>query len=231
MSIESKLLISILKMTKTGIGSLKDVNSDARIPTSASSVLLEKLQTESLLIQNGDEIAVSVESRLTMAFKAVTLGLDLQRVSDFLSWQEFEEIAALGLAQYGYETSKNVHFKHAGRRWEIDVVGCKKPLIICIDCKQWHHGMNSATVNKMADSQSRRVKAFADSLPYSKTKICCTKWETAEFVPVILSLIPVNFKFSDGVPIVPALQFRDFIDQLPVNLESLKVFYKKWSHL
>jgi hypothetical protein len=150
LSIESKLLISVLKLTKKGPALQKDVNLDARIPYSTSLALLEKLQEQNLLNLNNDLIETSVESRLAMAFKAVTLGADLQKISDLLSWQEFEELAALNLNEHGYETAKNVHFKHAGKRWEIDVVGCKKPLVICIDCKQWHHGMNSTTIKKMA---------------------------------------------------------------------------------
>ncbi len=231
MSIESKLLISVLKLTKEGAAKLKDVNSDARIPTSTSLALLDKLQNENLLNLQDDSIETSVESRLTMAFKAVTLGADLERISDLLSWREFEELAALNLNEHGYETARNVHFKHDGKRWEIDVVGCKKPLVICVDCKQWHHGMNSSTIKKMAKSQASRVQEFSESLPYSSINIQCTKWEKAQFVPVILSLIPVCSKFFDDVPIVSVLQMRDFIEQLPLNLEYLKRYHKKYSHL
>ncbi len=231
MSIESKLLISILKFTRKGPAAQKDVNSDARIPSSTSSTLLEKLQDQNLLNLHDDLIETSVGSRLTMAFKAVTLGADLERISDLLSWQEFEELASLNLNEYGYETAKNVHFKHAGKRWEIDVVGCKKPLVICIDCKQWHHGMNSSTIKRMAESQATRVHEFAESLPCSSINLQCTKWERADFVPVILSLIPVCSKFSAKIPIVSVLQIRDFMDQLPLNLLSLKRFHKEYSHL
>jgi Holliday junction resolvase-like predicted endonuclease len=230
-SVESKLLISVLKLSKKGVVKQKDVNSDARIPASISSTLIAKLQDENLINLQGDIIETSVGSRLAMAFKAVTLGADLERISDLLSWQEFEEFAALNLKEHGYETAKNVHFKHAGKRWEIDVVGCKKPLVICIDCKQWHHGMNSSTIKKMVESQTSRVHEFAECLPCSSIKLQCTKWEKADFVPVILSLIPVYSKFSDHVPVVSVLQIREFIDQLPLNLLSLKRFHREYSHL
>jgi hypothetical protein len=231
LSIESKLLISILKLTKKGPARQKDVNLESRIPTATSLTLLEKFQSQNFLNLEDEVIETSIESRLAMAYKAVTLGADLEIISDLLSWQEFEELAALSLNEHGYETAKNVHFKHAGKRWEIDVVGCKKPLVICIDCKQWHHGMNSTTIKKMAESQVTRVHDFAESLPCSSINFQCTKWEKADFVPVILSLIPVCSKFSENVPIVSVLQIRDFIDQVPLNLLSLKRFHRKFSHL
>jgi Holliday junction resolvase-like predicted endonuclease len=231
LSIERNLLISLLKLTENGAVEQKSVNKDARLPASLTSTLLEKLQNENLVYLKEGSVEVDTESRLKLAVKAVELGADVERISDFLRWQEFEAIAAVALELNGYATKKNVRFKHAGRRWEIDVVGCRKPLVLCIDCKHWHHGMHASTLTKMAAAQAERVAAFADSLPSTTIDLPCSKWSKAKFVPVILSLIPFAPKFCDNVPVVPVLQLQDFVSQLPLNVELLRYFSREFSHL
>lgn len=231
MSIEKNLLLSILKLTEKGPAKQELVKIDARAPSSLSSMLLLKLQNENLVYLNNGLIEANPKSRLRIAIKAIEMGANVEQVSDFLRWQEFEEMAAFALESNGYVVEKNLRFKHEGKRWEIDVVGCKKPLVVCIDCKRWHHGMHDSSLGRMVSSQSERVVAFSKSLPSNSLNLQCVKWNQARFVPVILSLIQVNSKFYDGVPIVPVLQLQDFISQMPLHVESLKYFTREFTHL
>ena len=116
-------------------------------------------------ILKGDRVEVDSESRLKIAVKAASLGADIQNISDMLCWQEFEEIAAIALKINGYTVKKNVRFKHGGRRYEIDVVGCRKPLVVCIDCKRWQHAIAASALRKIVEEQSQRTDALADTLP------------------------------------------------------------------
>ncbi len=120
---------------------------------------------------------------------------------------------------------------HEGKRWEIDVVGCKKPLAICIDCKHWQHAITSSALKRMVDLQTQRTRALADSLPNVKLKLECIKWERSKFIPAVLSLIPSGQKFYDKVPVVPVLQLQDFIYQLPAYTETLKFNVKNFKTL
>ena len=231
LSVERNMLISILKLSKNGAIEQEHVNIDAHIPSIVTSALLQKLQNENMVNLKGGLIEVTTESRLKLAVKAVQLGAPIERISDSLLWQEFEAIAAVALDLNGFVTKKNVRFKHEDKRWEIDVVGCRKPLVLCIDCKHWHQGMNLSTLSRVAASQSQRVAAFADSLPNVKSDFACTKWGCAKFIPVILSLVPFAPKFCDDIPIVPVLQLQDFVSQLSLNVESLRYFTRKFNHL
>jgi hypothetical protein len=231
MSVERNLLISLLKLTQKDSVKQEAVNKDAGLPISLTSMLLKKLQCENLVYLKDGMVGIETESRLKLAVKAVELGADIERVSDFLRWQEFEAIAALALELNGYVAQKNVRFKHEGKRWEIDVVGYRKPLVLCIDCKHWHHGMHRSSLNRMAAAQDERVAAFADSLPKITFDYPCVKWAKAKFFPIILSLIPFSPKFCERIPIVPVLQLQDFINQLPLNVESLKYFSREFNHL
>jgi Holliday junction resolvase-like predicted endonuclease len=231
MVVERDLLISLLKLTKDGPVLIEDVNKDSRIALDIVRKLLEKLQNEDMIYLQGDTVKAINNNRLRLAVKAASLGADVEQISAFLRWQEFEDIAAIALERNGYVVAKNVRFKHAGRKWEIDIVGCKKPLVICIDCKHWRHGMAPSALKRTAEAQVERTRALAASLPHVSLEIECTKWNKAKFIPTVLSLTQGRFKFYDMVPIVPVLQLQDFLSQLPAYTESLKYFSKEFDHL
>jgi Holliday junction resolvase-like predicted endonuclease len=231
MVIERNLLISLLKLTKNGYVLIKDVNKDSKIAYDITRKLLKKLQNEGVLHLKGDFVEVHSDGRLRLAFKAASLGADIEHISDFLHWQEFEDIAALALESNGYIVTKNLRFKHVGRRWEIDVVGCRKPLVLCVDCKHWQRGLKPSALRRIVEAQVKRAQALSDTLPITSLRIECVKWDKAKFLPVILSLIPSSFKFYYDVPVVPVLQLQDFLMQLPAQVESLTYFMKGFSHL
>ena len=155
----------------------------------------------------------------------------MENISNLLCWQEFEEIAAFALRNFGYAVSNNVRFKYSNRKWEIDVVSCKKPLVVCIDCKHYQHAISPSALRRIVNSQVERTKAFADSLPNVSLHLECTKWNDAKFVPTVVSLMPSSLKFHDKVPVVPVLQMQDFLNQLPMHIESLKTFSKNFNKL
>ena len=231
MIVERNLIMSLLKMTKDGPVLIENVKKDSRIASDIAVKLLQKLQKEGRVYLRKDTVEASSESRLLLAAKAASLGMDVEQASSFLRWQEFESIATLALKNNGYAVAKNVRFKHAGRKWEIDVVGCKKPLVVCVDCKHYHHGLTPSAMKKIADAQAERTKALAEALPNVAFKVDCAKWVKAKFVPVVLSLLPASFKFCGDVPIVPVLQLQDFLNQLPAYAHSLTCFQKVFQHL
>ena len=231
MSVERNLLISILRLTKEGPALIESVNIVARLPLSVTLTLLEKLQNEDLLYLRNGSVEVDGNCRLKLAVKAASLGAVVEHISDLLCWQEFEKIAALALKSNGYTVKNNVRFKHGLKRWEIDVVGCKNPLVVCIDCKHWQHAISDSALKRIVNLQSQRTQALTDSLPIISLKLECVKWEKAKFIPAVLSLIPSSHKFYERIPVVPVLQLQDFICQLPAYTDDLKIFPKTFKTL
>ena len=231
MSVERNLIISLLKLSKTRSVLTEAINLDSRLPMETMENLLEKLQNEGLINLEDNQLTVDSTDRLKLAVKAASLGADVQVISHLLAWQEFEDIAAFALKSYGYTVSTNVHFKHATKRFEIDVVGCRKPLVICIYCKHWQHAIGASSLRKIVEEQIERTKAFAESLPNPKSNMECTKWQNAKFLPAIVFLFRCQYKYYYEVPIVPILQLQDFLNHLPVHIESLKYFPKSYSQL
>jgi len=226
MSVEANLIISVLKLTKQGAVSKELVKNEARIPTSVAEKLLRKLQNDDLVYVDRTSLEASGSQRLRLAVYAIQLGADLESVAGHLQWKEFEDMAAVALERNGYKVAKNVRFKHAAHRWEIDVVGCRKPLVICVDCKHWHRGMSPSALKRIVEEQVERTSGLAGHLPDPSIKIECASWNSAKFIPAVLSLVAGRFKFYDDVPIVPVLQLQDFLNQLPAYADSLKHFSK-----
>ncbi|MCL1977488.1 MAG: NERD domain-containing protein [Candidatus Bathyarchaeota archaeon] len=226
MSVERNLILSLLKLTQKSSVLAKQVKNDAKLPSETMYVLLEKLQSEDLLNLNSEVVEVSVNDRLKLAVKAVSLGADIQQISDLLCWQEFEEITAMALHNNGFVVYKNVRFKNSDRKWEIDAIGCKQPLVVCIDCKHWGRSISPSVISKIAIAQANRTKALSETLPNPKLQLECTKWKNIQFIPAILSLIPSSLKFYDNIPLVPILQLQDFLNQLPAYMYQLKSFPK-----
>ncbi len=221
MNIEMELVLSVLKLTAAGPVSNELINKDANLASATAQRLLRKLQNEGLVYHQHRLVEADTAQRLKLAVHAIQLGADLERVSTLLRWQEFEAIAAVGLEQNGYGIARNLRFKHAKRRCEIDIVGSRKPLALCVDCKHWRRGLHPSTLKKIVKEQIERTSALAQVLPSLVGKTECASWSHAKLVPMVLSLMTGRVKFLDNVPIVPVLQMQDFLNQLPAYADSL----------
>jgi hypothetical protein len=226
MNIETNLIISILKLTKSGPVTHELIKKDAKLPSQMVKKLLRKIQSDGLIYFRKDVVEADSLQRLKLAVNAIKLGGDIENVSSFLQWKEFENIVGVTFERNDYRVIRNFRFTHAQRRWEIDIVGFKKPLTICMDCKHWHHGMYPSALKKIVSEQIERTASLADALPNLTSKIECASWNYAKLLPAVLLLVTGRFKFHENVPIVPVLQLQDFLSQLPAYADSLKHFVK-----
>ncbi len=224
MDVESKLIISILKLTRNAPVSTETLTKDAKIASSLTQSYLKRLQNRGLINLRSGIVDVGSLKRLKLAVHAIHLGADLQRVSSLLDWKEFENIAGFAFTRMGYSVNENFRFKHSRRMWEIDIVACRKPVALCVDCKRWRRGMYPSATKRIVEEQVARTSALAESLLRLVDKIECASWRRVKLVPAVLSLVTPRFRFYDNVPIVSVLQLRDFLSQLPAYVNSLRHF-------
>jgi len=231
MQILCEVIISILKISKGEPVLHELVKSDTNLPSETTERLLQTLQRDGLVYLLDRFVQTSALQRVGLAVRALELGADYERVSGFLEWKEFESLAAAALEMHGYRVTANMRFRQCGRRWEMDIVGCRKPVVVCIDCKHWRHGLYQSKFREAVDEQVRRTMALSESMPNPTARIECASWEEARFVPVVVSLMPASFKFYKETPLVPILQLQDFLAQLPMCLDSLRSFERAQRHL
>ena len=181
-----------------------------------------KLHEAGVVTLAGEEIHITPEQRMRIAELAISKGADPERVARELGWQEFEGLAAHILSREGYATANHFIFKHSARKYEIDVLGAKEPMVLCVDCKHWRHGWAPSKIITAARNQLLRVQSLSEVFTFYEKKHHITGWRSARLLPIVVALADVSSKLVDGVPIVSALRLRDFLCQVSPWDERLR---------
>ncbi len=222
--VKREVLASLLKLTKDGSVREELISLDARIPVESLRDVLASLVDRGLIRYEDGLIEATSLQRIEIAVYGAELGVDLERICKHLRWDEFEDVAAIAFESCGYLVRRLFRFKSIGRRWEIDILALKRPHVICVDCKRLRRGWSRSIITKAVESQVVRAEALSKLLPSLREDLRLDGWEMAYVVPMILSLLPAPFKFHRDVPIVPVLQLRDFLNEMPAHALTLLRF-------
>ena len=169
------------------------------------------------LVQNGigelndDVVDFDIPNdRLQTALFAINLGADVEDVSEYLNWKDFESLTGIILETKDFEVTKNLILTKP--RMEIDVIGRKMDIALLIDCKHWKN-MSKSALYEIVQKQIERVKRFVSV-------------ENMSALPVIVTLHQETIQFIGNVPIVPIMKLSSFLDEFVGNLDSLKSIEK-----
>ena len=198
-ALHSDLFIKTLLAIEPRI-SVERFSAISGISGSVLKTVLDFLTENNLCVLSDDIIEFSDSSKLKAAFLALQIGCDIESVSGYLSWKDFEILTSEVLASFGYETRTNLLLTKP--RMEIDVIGISGEFAIAIDCKHWKRNNISAICRASMKQATRaqRLLNWDDSI----TKV----------VPVILTLHTESEKFVCGVPIVPIQKFGSFVSEI-----------------
>ncbi len=165
-------------------------------------------------------ITFDLESRLQIALIAIKYGADVEKVCKLLNWKEFEAFSKSALEKSNYLCTQNYRFKHNQKRYEIDVVGLKKPLILCIDAKHYKKSGKNHILKIACEKQIERAEALSKELPKSVTKLRIAGWKNVNIIPLIVTLLPEE-GFFEQVPIVPFFKLNNFINELQTYISEI----------
>jgi len=227
MTLEREVLISALKMTKEGGAQIEDISLDAEVPARIVYRIMRRNSESEIVRLNERTVIMDREQRLRAATRIIELGADIERVCKLLQWNEFEDVSAVAFESAGFSVKKHFRFKHLDRWWEIDILALANSIAASVDCKHWHRGWRRSSITKIVEDQINRTKALAEASPLLLERMGMLKWNVARFVPIVLSLIPSDLKFCEHTPVVPILQLRDFLSEMPARVDSLVHFSKK----
>ena len=206
-----KLIIRGIRAIIPGGVSEHDFSAASEMDEFSAKELLQ------IFLQNGigvlDENIVEFQNsdRIKASIFAIRNGATIEDVSEFLSWQNFEELVSRVLDENGFHIQKNLILTKP--RMEIDVVGVKLGISILIDCKHWKRMTQSALKN-IVNKQVERVKRYVE------------KTESTSAIPVIVTLHQEKVNFVNKVPIVPVMQLSSFLDEFYGNLDKMKTIEK-----
>jgi restriction endonuclease len=199
-----RVIVETLKQAKGDrVLSIREIAEEAKTtPKQVASILGPLLQLDDL-----STVSLSNSTRFKLAFEAVRRGA-LQQVARALTWQEFETFTRDCLQTVGFVTQKGIMVKDDTRRWQIDLVAKKGPMILAIDCKHWESPGYLSKLSTAAEHQKLAVQALIDQR-LSGGEI---SEEGFLVLPIILTLFEPRSRIVDGVVIVSIEQFADFLE-------------------
>ena len=221
---ERELLVSLLEQTRDEPTGRIKLRGNVRMTDEAFDTLLDQLTAEGLLSESEGVIEASLSQRLEIAVRAIKAGADFERVNRALGWREFEEMVAYTFEENGYRVSRRFRFQAEGRRWEIDVLAARKPLVVCAECKHWSRGLGNATARKIVETHLEKVQVLNENLDKVVKRLRLRGWKQAVFVPIALSLTPARSRIYRRIPIVSVFELPRFLSEFEGQLEWLVNF-------
>jgi hypothetical protein len=153
-------------------------------------------------------LSFSSTDRLKTSILAISLGADILKISQHLSWKDFERFASEILLNCGFRTMNNVRFTKP--RAEIDIVATKSQLGLSIDCKHW------------ANNGCRGLIAHSRRQIQRTERLLNSPFEFRTVVPVLLTIYPNSQPcYTNLVPIVDINKFRGFVNEIESNMEKV----------
>jgi Mg2+/citrate symporter len=166
-----------------------------------------------LLEKNGKKtLSFSDVDRIKISLLSLELGCDIQECSKLLSWKDFEYFTSELLNLFEYNTKVNIVLSKP--RVQLDVIGIKNNFAITIDCKHWKYN-NNTTLSIYAEKQKRR------SLLWLNRQMTITT-----VLPIIITLFSSDFRFIQGVPIVPIVALKSFLNDFDKYEDSITLIKK-----
>tara|TARA_B100000029_G_scaffold153089_1_gene148221 strand:- start:496 stop:1125 length:630 start_codon:yes stop_codon:yes gene_type:complete len=186
--------------------SIRDFSIICEFDEITAKELLYTLVQNGIGILNDDVVDFDVPNdRLQTALFAINLGADVEDVSEYLNWKDFESLTGLILEEKDFEVTKNLILTKP--RMEIDVIGKKMDIALLIDCKHWKN-MGKSALDEIVRKQVERVKRFVSI-------------ENMSALPVIVTLHQETIQFVGNVPIIPIMKLPSFLDEFIGNFEQL----------
>lgn len=184
--------------------------------------LIDRMATAGLLQSVTDtQVCIPGTTKVQLAIRSIQLGQPERRILNALTWQEFEDFVSTVFSIHNFQVHPRYRFKTI-RRYEIDIIATRKPIIFCVDCK--HYGIRlgkSSVLRKAAEAQRMRVEELAKHFAANQVELDCLNWLKAHLIPMLVTLLIEEVSFFGHIPLVPAaslnaflLEYERYFDQL-----------------
>jgi Holliday junction resolvase-like predicted endonuclease len=162
-------------------------------------------------------------AKVQVAIRALQLGEPERLILQSLTWQEFEEFVVHVFTYYDFQVHHRFRFS-TNRRFEIDIIARRKPILFCVDCKQYGVRLGKTSVLRTAtEEQLLRTKALADHFAQFQADLGCLDWQAPFFLPMLVTMMYEDIQFNDRIPIVPASNLNGFLLGFEEQLDEMYV--------
>lgn len=212
-----EVLKTLLKIKRTEDWSLTKLGEEARAPVETVRSILTEIADAVIL--KDDVVSIAEHGKVQIAIRCLNLAIDPLYISRYLDWREFEDFTAALVDAYGYAVYRSYRFKSINRRWEVDILAIKKPILLCLNCKHFLK-QSWSSLRRAALEELERAEALRQALPKLKLEPKPSKgWR---ILPTIITLLTPKFKFYDKIPIVKVTELGSFLEELSLHTDSLR---------
>jgi len=195
--------VETLRLTRSGeTTDLETVRKRAGTAHDPTEAILKAYLGSAL----SSSITIEPRTRFVIAQKAVQLGATEHAVKA-LTWQEFEAFGEDCLRTVGFQTWKGLVLKDDSRRWQIDLVGRKGPMVLSIDCKHWN---SPSYPSKFRGAVAHQKLALPPLM--KRVKADLKSDEPLWALPIVLTLLDPRSRILDKAVLVSVGQFSDFLE-------------------
>lgn len=182
-------------------------------------------ETDAKLELNETAIHIPLKFKTPLIIKAMESGIDLDQIIEMLHWRDFERFCLMVFEYHEFKNNQNFHFTQNRKRYEIDVVTVREPLIFALDAKQWKTG-HAGALKTVVENHSNRIKAFSQYLakPLNRQKIQLKNSPDLRIIPLIITSKMYEIQIFHGMPIIPFFKLNGFITEIHNFLGSLQQF-------
>lgn len=228
MSLSKNLILNLLQLSKDHEEiALESIAERSNLSTEKIYKLLSSLneETDTKLELSATTIHIPLKFKTPLILKALESGIDLDQIIEVLHWRDFESFCLMVFEYHEYKTTQNFHFTQNRKRYEIDVVTVKKPLIFAVDAKQWKTG-HAGALKTVVENHSKRIKAFSQYLakPQNRQKLQLKDSPDIRIIPLIITSKMYEIQIFHGMPIIPFFKLNGFITEIHNFLGSLQQF-------
>lgn len=195
-----------------------------------NSSFLHSLESAQLLQKEKNQWMFSGYSKVRVAIRALQLGEPNRPVLTALTWQEFEQFVARVLIFHEFHVRHRFRFSRR-RRYEIDIVAGRRPVLFSIDCKQYGVRLGKTTsLRNAAKAQLGRTEVLAANFAQFQVDLGCVDWTQPVLIPMVVTMLTEDVQFHEQIPIVPAALLNAFLLNYEKQIDRLYVIRPSFGH-
>ena len=210
---EEKILISILRLTQEKNRFLmKNLVEETLISKNLIKKHLQTFLEKGLLNKSGKFFTISSTQKFMVVVEALKHGIPIDVLSKYLTWKDFEYTVQNILENLGYDTLIHQRLKFNGKTYEVDVVAFYGEIVLCIDCKHWKHRLKGKILQHIVENHLVKTNILLKNIKKIGEKAGKKIVNKPKILPMIICLTETQPKIFNGVPVVPILKLKSFLE-------------------
>ncbi|ADN51578.1 hypothetical protein [Vulcanisaeta distributa] len=229
MSLRERLVRALIIVSKDGVFTRESLKAVSSVSDSAIEDFINSLMSDGVLVRVGDGYkSVMPPHRLIRYFVGKGLFIDLESISRYLPWDEFEALIRLVFEEWGFKVVSRLRVPVAGSRVEFDVIAHRRPWVFLIEAKRWRRV--SSSIRQIVSRHLEKVELVAKEPEVLMSRIGVS-WGEAVLIPVVITWHRASTELIDGVPVVSIYQVNSFINEFDSLIDNVRSFRVSWRRL